>query len=66
MSHVLWKYNVTEKYGIFKKGNLISFGAGSESHYRYIGKAFYVLTPQHYHWYAATRFAFPVGYAIAE
>jgi len=32
---------------------------GSESYYLYIGKAFSVVTQQHYHWYAATQFALP-------
>jgi len=35
----------------------------SESYYLYTGTALHpaVSTPQHYHWYAATRCAFPTG-----
>jgi len=46
-----------------KKSKYINLYNGSESYYVYRRSFFCsaVLTPQHYHWYAATRFAFPGG-----
>jgi len=49
---------------VIKKSEFWNLYSASESYYLYISKAFSapLCKPyQHYHWYAATRFAFPGG-----